>query len=116
MKFLSNKKHPSESIALDSGLCSEIAMMVKASSDEYPDAKSFIENAARYKINRIKFNIENYDAVVTKDGKLIGKSDMAFTRCLMCNRFFLNKKERIKQGRRICPRCSDIVKHLAEKL
>jgi len=116
MKILSNKKHHSESITLDSGLCNEIAMIVKANSDEYPNVKSFIENAARYRLNRIKFNIENYDAIVTKDGNLIGKSDRGFTRCPVCDNLFLNKKERNQNGKYICPRCSEIVKYFARRL
>ncbi|MEK6860281.1 MAG: hypothetical protein AABX54_05710 [Nanoarchaeota archaeon] len=118
MKFLSNNKtkNASESIALESGLCDEIALIVKASPVEYPNIKNFIENAIKYKINRIKYNIENYDAVVTKDGNLIGKSNNVFTRCPVCDNLFLNKKERIKNGKYICPRCSEIVKYFVRRL
>ena len=116
MKFLSNKKHTMQPVNIDTNLCNEVATIVNADSNQYPDIKSFIEKAVRYRLNRIKYNIENFDDVVTSDGNLIGKSDKGFTRCPVCDHLFLNKKERMKNGKYICPRCSEIIKFYARRL
>ena len=118
MKFLlKNKtKDPTESIGLEPGLYEDVTKMVKAKSEEYPDIKSFIESAVKYKIHRIKFNLENYDSIVSKDGKLLGSSNRAFTWCPICGSLFLNKKERNQLGKYVCQRCSVIVKYFSKRL
>jgi formylmethanofuran dehydrogenase subunit E len=63
----------------------------------------------------MNYNIENIEEMMSEDGTII-LSSKSFTKCLMCDSFFLNEKEKIKQGKIICPKCSEIVKHLAEKI
>ena len=115
MKIKFFQKNLEKNIHIDPELYGEIDSIISNSID-YESIESFIENAIRYKINRIKYNIENYDSIVSKDGILIASSEKSFTKCLVCDRLFLNNIHRIKQGKRICQRCTKIIRHFAERV
>lgn len=100
---------------------------VKISSDAYNDILTiirahpdnltfdqFIDSAIKYKINRIKYNLENYDSIVSMEGILIARNERSFTKCIFCEKLFLNDTLRNKEGKRICQRCTKMIKHFAE--
>ena len=115
MKIKFFEKDPEKTIKIDPKLYEEIEFMV-SNSEEYENIENFIENAIKYKINRIKYNIENYDLVVSKEGLLIAGKEKSFTKCLVCDKLFLNTAYRNKEGKRICPRCSKIIRYFAERV
>lgn len=111
-----NKDNKVSMVKINSELYNEVVAISKADNINYPSAKNFIEQAIKNFINSIKYNIENQNAIISRDGKLTGSSKNEFTGCLMCDRMFLNEKSRNKEGKRICPRCSAIIKHFSDKV
>jgi formylmethanofuran dehydrogenase subunit E len=100
---------------------------VKISSDAYNDILTiinahpdnltidqFVNSAIKYKINRIRYNLENYDSIVSMEGILIARNERSFTKCVFCDKLFLNYTLRTKEGKRICQRCTKMIRHFAE--
>jgi formylmethanofuran dehydrogenase subunit E len=80
--------------------------------EQFPRIKAMLEAD---EIIVKKYNIENIEQMTSDEGNII-LSSKAFVRCILCDEFFLNIKAKIKQGRNVCPGCSEIVRHLADKL
>ncbi len=106
-----NIKNDTSLAKINSTLYNEVVEIVEANPIDYPSIKHFIEVAVRNHINSIVYDIENKEALIGKDGKLkLNKKE--FTTCLACNNLFLNEKEKNKQGRKVCPKCTSLINKL----
>jgi tetrahydromethanopterin S-methyltransferase subunit F len=99
-------------VKMNSELYREAAELVEANQIDYPSIKNFVEVAVRNQINLIKYDIENREALISPNGKLKAGHKREFTNCLACGSVFLNEKEKSKKGKKLCLRCTKIIKNL----
>ena len=97
---------------IDSNLYNEVVEIVESEHIDYPSIKNFIEVAVRNQLNLIRYDIENRDAIISPNGKLKSGGKKEYTGCIACEKFFLNEKEKNKQGKRLCPKCIQMIKKL----
>ena len=107
-----NIKNDTSLVKINSELYNEVVEIVESEHIDYPSIKNFIEVAVRNQVNRIKYDIENRDELISPNGNLKKGGKNEFTTCLACQKFFLNEKEKNKEGKRICPKCTKIIKNL----
>lgn len=100
-------------VKINSELYKEVSDFVDIRSIEYPSIKNFVEVSVRNQLNRIKYDIQNRDEILSPAGKLIVTPKGGFVSCLACGKMFLNDKEKTKQGKRICPKCTEVIKKLS---
>jgi len=100
-------------VKMNSDIYREVAEIVEANPIDYPSIKNFVEVAVRNQISMIKYDIENMPAIMTKDGRLKPSGSREFTNCLACGNLFLNEKDKNRRGRKVCPKCSKIIKNLS---
>lgn len=98
-------------VKINSNLYNEVVEIVESEHIDYPSIKNFIEVAVRNQVNLIKYDIENREALLSPKGDL-KKGKNEFTTCLACNKLFLNEKEKNKAGRKVCPKCVNIINNL----
>jgi len=96
---------------INSNLYNEVAEIVEVNNIDYPSIKNFIEVAIRNQLNLIRYDIQNREEILTRDGNLKHTKN-EFTHCLACNKMFLNEKTKNKEGKRICPKCTQLIKNL----
>jgi hypothetical protein len=108
-----SEEEPEKPVKISSELHGEIMSLVNASPNNLT-MDHFVESAIRYKINRIKYNLENYDSIVSREGLLIASNERSFTKCVFCDKLFLNYTLRNREGKRICQRCTRMIQHFAE--
>lgn len=99
-------------VKINSELYGEASELVQANQIDYPSIKNFVEVAVRNQINLIKYDIENRHAIVDPSGKLKAGTKREFTSCIACQKLFLNEKDKNKKGKKICPKCTQIIKNL----
>ena len=104
-------KNDTSLVKINSNLYNEVAEIVESEHIDYPSIKNFIEIAVRNHVNRIKFDIQNRDELLTPKGNLKDNKN-EFTHCVACGKMFLNEKARNKEGKRVCPKCAEIIKNL----
>lgn len=101
-------------VKINSELYDEVVELVQANQIDYPSIKNFIEVAVRNQVNLIKYDIENRHEVIEPNGKLKAGSKREFTTCIACNNLFLNEKEKNKRGKKVCSKCTKIIKNLSK--
>ena len=106
-----NIRNDTSLVKINSELYNEVVEIVESEHIDYPSIKNFIEVAVRNQVNLIKFDIENRNEVVSPNGNLKNNKN-EFTSCLACNKLFLNEKEKNKAGRKVCPKCTQMIKNL----
>lgn len=101
-------------VKINSELYNEASELVQANQIDYPSIKNFVEVAVRNQINLIKYDIENRQEIIAPNGKLKAGTKREFTTCIACSNLFLNEKEKNKHGKKVCPKCTKIIKNLSK--
>ena len=107
------EQEPDRNVKIDSETYEDLLEIIRASPDN-PSIEGFINDAIKYKINRIKYNLENFDSIVSMNGLLIARNEKSFTKCVFCEKLFLNYTQRNIEGKRICQRCIKMIRRFAE--
>ena len=118
---MDRKKRKTSLAKIDSRIYREAVEIAKANRVEFPSAKNFIEKAIGSYIHSIKYNIENEadmidTRLITDRTKFKSMPEKGFTNCMVCSKIFLNDKAKNEEGKKVCPKCAEVIKALNKKI
>ena len=118
---MDRKKGKTSLAKIDSRIYREAVEIAKANRVEFPSAKNFIEKAIGSYIHSIKYNIENESdmidtRLITDKTKFKSMPEKGFTNCMVCSKIFLNDKAKNEEGKKVCPKCAEVIKALNKKI
>lgn len=91
----------------------DVEEIVEKCPENFSSINGFAEIAIKNLIHKIKFNIENSEEIISKDGRLIIKGKKGWCSCSLCNIYFLKDNIRDSNNFRVCPDCKEIVKEIS---